>query len=82
MISLCSEAGFDRIRLPYAAAAASAKMNWGYLASGNSLCSLLNHVALGNNELGLSGFCKWSVCSLLNNVALDQNELGLPDICQ
>ena len=32
MISLCSEAGFDRIRLPYAAAAAWARMNWDYLA--------------------------------------------------
>ena len=61
MISLCSEAGFDRIRSPYAAAAAaaaSAKMNCGYLASGNSLCSLLNHVAVGHNELGLFGCIK------------------------
>ena len=34
MISLCFEAGFDSTRLPYAAAAAaaSAKMNWGFLA--------------------------------------------------
>ena len=59
MISLCSEAGFDMIRSYNAAAAAAAvKINWGYLASGNSLCSLLNHVAIGYNELGLFGCSK------------------------